>query len=72
METPNKKTTKFNRFNQGYLCAVATLIRMNNEVDTQTKELFRSGVGEYNLRKMRQWGVDESDIEIFKKFRKEL
>lgn len=57
---------------QGYACAVATLIVMDNGVNTQTKELLNSGLGKYNLKKFRMWGIDESDIETFKKHRKEL
>jgi len=68
----NKNITKFSRFNQGYLCAVAALINMDGQVETRTKELFIAGVGKYDLRKMRQWGIDEQDIEVFKKHRKEL
>jgi hypothetical protein len=38
----------------------------------KNRELFEVGLGKYNLRKLRSWGIDEHDIEIFKKHRKDL
>lgn len=61
-----------NKFNQGYACAVATLIRMHGGVETSTKELFAAGFGKYDIKKLRSSGVDEYDIETFKTHRKEL
>lgn len=61
-----------NRFQQGYACAVSALIQMDRGANTVTKELFNAGLGEYNLRKFRRWGIDEHDISIFKEYRKEL
>jgi len=67
------KKEKIDRFTQGFACAVATLIRMNNYmVETDARELFSAGLGKYDLKKFRQQGVDEYDIEVFKKCRKEL
>ncbi len=67
-----KEKILVDRFQQGYLCAVSALIRMHEGVDTQTKELFGAGAGKYDIKKMRAWGVDEYDIDVFKKYRKEL
>lgn len=63
---------KNSRFQQGFACAVSALIDMEREVNTVTRELFKTGLGEYDLKKFRKWGIDEHDIENFKKFRKEL
>ncbi len=60
------------KFQQGYACAVSTLIRMDQGVETGTRELFHAGLGSYDLKKFRGWGIDEYDIEIFKTYRKEL
>ena len=59
-------------FQQGFLCAVAALIQSNRGVETQTKELFKSGAGSYNIKNFRKWGIDEHDIKVFKEYRKEL
>lgn len=59
-------------FAQGFACAVSALINMEREVNTTTRELFHTGLGEYDLKKFRRWGIDEHDINNFKKFRKEL
>lgn len=67
-----KDNYKNSAFIQGYACAVSTIIRMEHEVNALTKELFHSGLGKYDLRKFRRWGIDEYDIDIFKAFRKEL
>jgi hypothetical protein len=68
METLTKSHS--NGFAQGYLCAVASLIRMNNEVDTRTKELFVAGG--YKLADLEKLGIDEADVEILILFKKEL
>lgn len=60
------------RFEQGYLCAVCALINMNDRIDTDTYELFRALGGGYDLKLWRKWGIDESDIETLKKYRKQL
>lgn len=67
----NKKDSN-NRFVQGFACACAKMMLMDGGVSTPTKELFDAGVGEYNLKRFRQIGIDEYDIEIFKKYRKDL
>jgi len=59
-------------FQQGYACAVCALIQMDGQVETGTRELFSAGLGEYNIKKFRKWGIDEFDISILKKHRKEL
>lgn len=71
MKNVNGKDTN-NRFIQGFACACAKLMLMDGGVSTPTKELFEAGVGKYDLRRFRQIGIDEYDIEIFKKYRKEL
>lgn len=64
--------SKGERFQQGYACAVAALINMDQQVETQTRELFLAGLGKYDLKQFRKWGIDEHDISIFKMFRKQL
>lgn len=59
-------------FQQGFACAVSALIDMEREVNTVTRELFQTGLGQYDLKKFRRWGIDEHDITNFKNFRKEL
>ncbi len=66
------KTKDKSEFCQGYLCAVSALIQMHQGVETQTRELFKAGAGAYNLSKMRKWGIDEGDIAVFEKYKKEL
>jgi len=61
-----------NVFIQGFACAVAALIIMDRQVETATRELFGSGLGKYDLKKFREWGIDEYDINVFKKYRKQL
>lgn len=58
-------------FARGYFCCVAALIEMDKGVETQTKELLNA-YGGYNIKKWREWGVDEHDINIFKKYRKQI
>lgn len=53
------------RFIQGYACAVATLIRLNEGATTDVKELFRGGL---NMDTLGAHGVDEDDINIFRKY----
>ena len=59
-------------FQKGYACAVATMIKMNMRVDTDVRELFHAGLGNYDIMKFRKWKIAEDDIEVFKKFRKEI
>lgn len=68
----NKDKKVKDRFVQGYVCAVANLIRLNDEVNTQTRELFRDGVGKVSLLELKQMGVDESDLAQLKKYYNEL
>ncbi len=71
MKNVNKKDTN-NAFMQGYACAVANLIYSNNGVETDARELFKAGFGEYNLKQFRKWGIEEFEIQQFKKYRKQL
>lgn len=57
-------------FAQGYICAVVTLINLNNEVDTQTRELFRAGG--YRLKDLKKYEIDQHDMEILEKFKDDL
>lgn len=59
-------------FMQGYICAVVTMIELNRGVDTVTLELFKAGLGKYDLQKFRKAGVDEHDLNVLKKYRKQL
>jgi hypothetical protein len=63
---------KDSEFKQGYACAVVTLIQLERGVETQTRELFRAGFGSYNLEALKSAGIDEFDLSILKKYRKEL
>lgn len=55
---------KVNEFLIGYLTAVCALIRMEGLVNSRSRELFNSGVGNMSVYDLRKKGVDESDIEI--------
>lgn len=57
---------------QGYCCAVATLIKLNDGVTTDTMEVFKVGVGNRSIEKLIDLGVDKYDIEVFKQYWKEL
>lgn len=60
------------RWLHGYCCAIAKLIEMDGQVETNARELFRSGVGRETLKSLKAQGVDESDLKTFKKHWKEL
>jgi hypothetical protein len=60
------------RFTQGYIAAVSCLIQQHDEVDTVTKEVFRSGVGNISLASLEKAGVDIHDLQLLKRFWKEL
>jgi hypothetical protein len=59
-----------NRFAQGFLCAVVSLIRMNGEVDTRTRELFQSGG--YKFDDLESYGIDKYDLNLLIEFKNEL
>lgn len=63
---------KKDKFIQGYACAVACAIQQIDEVNTITKELFQSGLGSMTIQQLTDAGVDEHDIEVFKKYWREL
>lgn len=65
-------TERNDRFIQGFACAVASLIKINGEVDTRTRELFRSGIGQLTIGALKKRGVDEYDLETFQEFWTEL
>lgn len=53
-------------FIQGYACAVATLIRMDGCDSTQSRELFKAGIG--SLSACKAANVDAYDMEILEKY----
>lgn len=58
-----------NSFIQGYACAVATLISLNDCITTDAKELFKAGL---NMAMLYDAEIDEEDIRVFKKYKEEL
>lgn len=68
----NKEMKKnADRFLQGYLCALSMLLQKEGGASTQARELLKEGGG-YNLGLWHKCGIDENDIEVFKKYRKQL
>ena len=57
-------------FAKGYSCAVATLIRLDNGVSTNARELFRAGG--WSIDELKKVGIDVTDLDILKKYREEL
>jgi len=55
-------------FLQGYVCAVVALINLNGEVDTRTRELYRTGVGQLTLSALDKRGIDEYDLSVLEKY----
>jgi hypothetical protein len=68
----HKMAINQDKWTQGYICAVVALIQLNGEVDTRTKELYKSGVGNVSLKTLETIGVDGFDLEILKKHWKDL
>lgn len=66
------KYMKEDKWLQGYLCAVCTLIQMNEVIDSSTKELFQLGVGNRTIEDLENLGIDEFDLDIIKKYYNEL
>jgi hypothetical protein len=69
--TNQQKREKYG-FQQGFLCAICAMIHKERGVTTPVKETFDELGGGYDLKLWRKWGIDEYDIEILKKYRKEL
>lgn len=71
MEKKQKKPlTEWEKgFIQGYTCAVATDIR-NYGMRVEVRELW--ACNRHSIAKLREAGVDEQDIEILKRYWKEL
>lgn len=67
-ESTKEKSGSTNDWVRGYACAVAMLLKKNGINDTYTDELFREGIG--TIQTAIDAGVDESDIEEFKKYYK--
>ena len=57
-------------FAKGYSCAVASLIRLEGCVCTNSKELFRSGG--WSIKELEKIGIDRTDLDLFKQYRDEL
>lgn len=57
-----------NKFTQGYACCVSTLIWMDGEANTQARELYVAGIGNKTEKQLRKEGVDQQDIDRFKKY----
>lgn len=66
------QTEQKHNFMQGCACVISKLIVMDRGVETDTREVFRACLGEYVLKKFRSYGIDEYDLEVFKKYRKQL
>lgn len=60
------------RWTQGYVCAVCTLIQLDGQVETGTREMYSAGVGKDSLKQLKAKGVDSHDLEVLKKHWKEL
>jgi len=60
-----------NRFLQGYLCAVATLQRIENPtsngISMLVSELYKAGVGNMTIEEIEKAGVDEYDLEVIRR-----
>lgn len=56
--------TEKDRFMQGYVCALATLLKMEGYVSTEIRELFSAGIGNMNLKQLKEAGTDEHDIQV--------
>ena len=62
-----EKSDKNNRWLQGYSCAIACIINMDDAVNTLTKEAYSAGIGNKTEKELIEAGVDDCDIETFKK-----
>lgn len=60
-----------NKFQQGYACAVASIIRMDGTVEANTREAFVSG---FNVKKddLEELGIDPYDLEVLQPLMEEL
>lgn len=61
---------KINQFAQGYLCCIAKMIESEGGVTTMIEELYIAGG--YRLSEMKNIGIDEYDIDLFRKYNSEL
>lgn len=61
-----------NKFLQGYICAVTTIIHRHKEVDVATKEAYQAGVGNLTFQELQDAGIDEHDLNILRKYWQEL
>lgn len=66
-----KMNAEENKWMQGFMCAVATLIKLDG-VQTFTMELFSAGAGNRSLKTLEKMGVDSYDLQILKQHWKQL
>lgn len=60
--TPKEKSAI--DFMKGYVCAIATLLRIDGVVQASTRELFSAGVGNITIKGLEEIGIDQYDLEI--------
>lgn len=65
-------TEEKDSWTQGFVCGVCIMITLEGLVQTQTREMFRAGVGNGSIEDLRKMGVDESDLEVLEAYWKEL
>ncbi|MFC4262449.1 hypothetical protein ACFOWM_06155 [Ferruginibacter yonginensis] len=53
------------RFTQGYVNAVVCMIELD-KVNTLTREIFLTGIGNQTLYSLKNKGVDEHDLQVLK------
>lgn len=58
---------KENKFLQGYACCLSAAIEMEGCANTPHKELYSAGFGNRTERELQNAGVEQSDIDIFKR-----
>ena len=56
-------------FNRGYICAVSNVLRLYDE-PTLAEEVYKQNF--FNIRGLREMGVDEQDIQLLKPIIKEI
>lgn len=66
-------TMKENRFNQGYICAITTILSLNSfGCNSVIRKAFQSGIGKTTLKKLKEEGIEGYDLDILKEHWKEL
>lgn len=59
-------------FLRGFICAVVSLITINEGVTPEIRSLFRMGVGQLTLGALENRGVEEYDLSVLEKYWYEL